>query len=111
LYHAFALIKKIKKLELKQTGVRLCDSQKKFQPVRNNPMRPAPVIAAIIFIIIAILQAIRYFYNLDVTINGTIIPMWVSLFGIAIPLIMAIWLLFDGGEETASKGPDSHSHA
>jgi hypothetical protein len=72
-------------------------------------MRHAPVISAIIFTNVAVLQAIRYFYNLDVTVNGTPIPMWVSQLGIAVPVIMAIWLLTDGAKEKNSKGPDSAS--
>lgn len=58
-------------------------------------MRASSVVAAIIFIIVAIAQATRYFSGWDVTINGTVIPLWVSIWGIVIPVIMAIWLLAD----------------
>ena len=53
------------------------------------------VVAAIIFLIVAVGQAVRYFSGWAVTINGTNIPLSISLIGIVIPAFMAIWLLYD----------------
>jgi hypothetical protein len=61
-------------------------------------MRPSSTIAAIIFIVVAVLQAIRYFNGWVVTVNGMDVPLWVSLAGIVVPAVMAVWLLYEGGD-------------
>ncbi len=66
-------------------------------------MRPASVIAAIIFLIVAVAQAVRYFNGWEVTVNGSIVPLWVSLGGIVIPVLMAIWLLSDSTTPTSGS--------
>jgi len=58
-------------------------------------MRPSAAVAALIFLIVAVVQAIRYFNNWPVVVNGTDIPLSVSLGGIIITLIMFVWLLAD----------------
>jgi hypothetical protein len=58
-------------------------------------MKASSVVAAILFIIVAVLQGIRYFNGWPVVINGTDVPLWVSLCGTIVPALMAIWLLCD----------------
>jgi hypothetical protein len=56
-------------------------------------MRASSIVAAIIFIIVAVLQGIRYFNGWEVTINGMVVPLWASLCGMVVPALMAVWLL------------------
>jgi hypothetical protein len=58
-------------------------------------MKASSVVAAILFIIVAVLQAIRYFNGWPVVINGVDVPLWVSICGAIVPALMAIWLLCD----------------
>lgn len=41
-------------------------------------------VVAVIFSIIALLHAMRLFYGWEATIGGAIIPLWMSIFGVAI---------------------------
>jgi hypothetical protein len=55
-------------------------------------MKPFSAIASVIFAIVAILHALRLIYGWEFTINGVIIPMWVSVLGFIIPALLAILL-------------------
>lgn len=70
-------------------------------------MRPSAAVAAFIFLIVAAAQAFRYFNGWSVAINGTEVPLSLSLVGIIIPLVMAIWLLSD---RSGSKGSHRSVH-
>ena len=65
-------------------------------------MRLIPLIAVIIFTFVAIVQATRYFYGWEVTVNGTVIPLWVSLVGTLVPGLMAI-LLWQDAQKKKSR--------
>lgn len=69
-------------------------------------MRPSSTVAAILFIIVAILQAIRYFNGWVITINGMDVPLWASLFGAIVPALMALWLLYDNEKKKLPELPD-----
>jgi hypothetical protein len=65
-------------------------------------MRGSSIVAAIIFIIVAVVQAVRYFNGWDMSVNGTAIPLWISLVGIVVPGLMAVWLLAECRKHTHS---------
>jgi len=69
-------------------------------------MRPSSTVAAIIFLVVAVLQAIRYFNGWVITVNGVDVPLWVSLVGIIVPGLMAVWLLYDGEKKQLPPLPD-----
>ena len=41
-------------------------------------MRPFTLIAVVVFALIAVLQLLRFFMEWEVTVNGMIVPIWVS---------------------------------
>ncbi len=53
-------------------------------------MKPATTVAAILLFVVAVLHLLRLVLHVEWTINGTIIPMWVSIFGVLVPGGLAI---------------------
>lgn len=51
--------------------------------------RPATTIAAIIFLIIAVLHAYRLATHFQFVVGSHVIPMWVSWVGVIVPLLLA----------------------
>ena len=44
-------------------------------------MKPASLVVSIFLAIIAVAHALRYAFHTEVTVGGTVIPMWVSAVG------------------------------
>lgn len=55
-------------------------------------MHAALTVAGIIFGIIALMHLLRLIYKTEVMIGGKSIPMWVSIIGIILPLLLSIWM-------------------
>lgn len=55
-------------------------------------MKPFTTIAAVFFTIVAILHLLRLLQGWVIIVNGIHIPMWVSVFGCVIPVILAFML-------------------
>ena len=55
-------------------------------------MKPFSKIAAVIFAIVALLHLARVILNLDLLVGDYKVPMWVSIVGSIIPLILSIGL-------------------
>ncbi len=55
-------------------------------------MKPFTTIAVVVFSIIAVLHLLRLFFHWQITINGVIIPVWVSIPGFIITGVLAIML-------------------
>ncbi len=56
-------------------------------------MKPFTTIAVIIFSIIAVLHLLRLFFHWQITVNGGIVPIWISIPGFIITGVLAIMLL------------------
>ena len=56
-------------------------------------MKPFATIAAVVFSIIAVVHLLRLFFHWEVTINGAIVPIWVSIPGFIITGVLAFMLL------------------
>ena len=55
-------------------------------------MKPFTTVAAVVFSIIAVVHLLRLFFHWEVTVNGVIIPIWVSVPGFIIPGVLAIMI-------------------
>ncbi len=55
-------------------------------------MNTALIVAGIIFTLVAIMHLVRLYYKATVVIANIVIPMWVSVVGFIIPLLLAIWM-------------------
>ena len=55
--------------------------------------RPFTMIAALIFVCMALLHVYRVFTQFQIIVGSHTIPVWVSYFGIVIPALLAILLL------------------
>ena len=58
----------------------------------ENIMKPFTNIAIFIFGLVALLHLLRLFFGWEVTFNGMVIPMWVSIFGLIIAGGLAVLL-------------------
>jgi hypothetical protein len=56
-------------------------------------VKPFTTIAVVLFALIAVLQLIRFLLGWEVTVNGALIPVWVSgiAFVIAAALAVMLW--------------------
>ena len=49
-------------------------------------------VAGIIFFVVAIMHLLRVALQVEVTIAGYVLPMWVSILGFVVPLLLAVWM-------------------
>jgi uncharacterized membrane protein len=54
--------------------------------------RPATLVAAVVFLLIAIAQLLRLVFHVKVVANGLVIPMWPSIVACVVAAALAIWL-------------------
>ena len=55
-------------------------------------MKPATGLAAALLALVALGHVLRLVFRVDVTVSGTVVPMWVSVPGVLLPLALAIGL-------------------
>jgi hypothetical protein len=55
-------------------------------------MKPFTTIASVFFTIVALLHLLRLLQGWEIIINGMHLPMWISVFGCAIPAVLAFML-------------------
>jgi hypothetical protein len=62
-------------------------------PARNDHPKPFTTIAAILFALIALLQLLRFLLRWEVTLNGAVVPVWLSgvAFVVAGGLAVMVW--------------------
>ena len=56
-------------------------------------MKTGSLIAIIVFVLVAIAHLIRLVVEAEVTLNGAVVPQWVSIVGIIVPALIA-WQLW-----------------
>jgi hypothetical protein len=56
-------------------------------------MKPASLLAVLVFSLVAIAHLLRLVFQTEVLVGGAIIPMWVSFLGLIVPgaLAVALW--------------------
>jgi hypothetical protein len=55
-------------------------------------MKPAAGVTVIFLVLIALLHVVRVIFQVEVTVDGTEVPVWVSAFAVLGPGALAIWL-------------------
>ena len=55
--------------------------------------RPASLVAAILFLLMAIGQLCRFIAGINVVVAGVVIPLWPSAIAAVVLAVLAIWLL------------------
>ncbi len=55
-------------------------------------MKPAALITVIFLALVALLHLLRLVFHVELTVDGTIMPMWVSVFAFVGPAALAVWL-------------------
>ena len=54
--------------------------------------KPASLVAAILFWLIAVVQLFRVLFRVEVTAGGVNIPLWVSIFAVIVFGALGVWL-------------------
>jgi len=65
---------------------------RQFQERRQRTIKPFTSIAIIVFSIVSVAHLIRLFFGWEITINGIIVPLWVSLPGFLVAGVLALML-------------------
>ena len=65
-------------------------------------MRPAALVTVVFLSLVASLHLVRLLFSVELTVAGTTLPLWVSLFGVVGPGALEIWLWRD---QRARPGP------
>jgi hypothetical protein len=55
-------------------------------------MKPATLVATIFLFVIAIMHLVRLFFQVELTVNGAMVPMWLSIFGFLFTASLAIMM-------------------
>jgi len=55
-------------------------------------MKPVTTIVVILLIAISIAHLMRLFFQVNVAVNGMIIPVWLSILGCIVPALLAFML-------------------
>jgi hypothetical protein len=55
-------------------------------------LKPASLVAAILFWLIALAQLLRVLFRVEVTAGGVVIPIWVSIVAVIVFGALGIWL-------------------
>lgn len=55
-------------------------------------MKTGSLLAFIVFVLVALAHVVRLVYNAEVTVDGAIIPQWVSVVGVIVPGLIAFLL-------------------
>lgn len=58
-------------------------------------MKPALAVTLVFLSLVALLHLVRLLVAVEVTVDGAIIPVWVSLFGCIGPGALAAWLWWE----------------
>ena len=58
-------------------------------------MKPAALVAAVFLDLIACLHLARLILQTPITVDGSPVPMWISVFGVLGPGALAIWLFLE----------------
>lgn len=55
---------------------------------KNNAL----VVAGIVFGVVSLMHLLRLYFKWEITFSGHILPMWVSVIGFIITMILSIWM-------------------
>jgi len=57
--------------------------------------RPASLVAAILFLLMAIAQLCRFFLKVNIVAGGLEVPLWPSAIAVLVLAALAVWLLLE----------------
>ncbi len=71
-------------------------------------MKPATLVATIFLFVVAILHLVRIFFHFELTVNGAMVPMWLSIFGFLFTAGLAIMMWRENWrKKTSIKLPET----
>jgi len=74
-------------------------------------MKPATMVATIFLFVVAILHLVRIFFHVELTVNGAMVPMWLSIFGFLFTAGLAIMIWRENWpKKTSIEMPETISY-
>ena len=64
-------------------------------------MKPASLLAAVVLDLVALAHLLRLVFRTEVTVGGTIVPMWISAVGLVVAAVLSILVLREARVRTA----------
>ena len=64
----------------------------------NTSLKLGARLAIVLFVLVAAAHALRLVYGTEITVDGWVVPQWVSAFGVVVPAAVA-WLLWRDGRQ------------
>ena len=55
-------------------------------------MKPFTKIAVIVFSLVSLMHLLRLFFGSEVTVNGSVVPLWMSVLGFLVAAVLALML-------------------
>jgi len=55
-------------------------------------MKPFTTIAVVVFSLVSLMHLLRLFFGSEVTVNGSVVPMWLSVLGFLVAGVLAVML-------------------
>jgi len=52
----------------------------------------ALIVAGCVFAFVGLMHLIRVLFKVEITIGGKVFPLWMSIVGFIIPLLLCIWM-------------------
>jgi lipopolysaccharide export LptBFGC system permease protein LptF len=61
----------------------------------NTMKRPASLVAAILFLLMAIAQVCRFFLQVNIVAGSVTVPLWASVIAAVVLVLLALWLFVE----------------
>jgi len=55
-------------------------------------MKPATTLVTFLLIAVSVGHLVRLIFRIDIAVNGLYVPVWLSIFGFIVPLVLALLL-------------------
>ncbi|MEK6527265.1 MAG: hypothetical protein AABZ36_00050 [Nitrospirota bacterium] len=55
-------------------------------------MKPFTKIAVVVFSLVSLMHLLRLFFGSEVTVNGSVVPLWMSVLGFLVAAVLALML-------------------
>jgi hypothetical protein len=74
-------------------------------------MKPATLVATVFLFVVALLHLVRLIFQIELTVNGALVPMWLSIIGFLFTGGLAVWMWQENWpRKTAISPPEARSY-
>jgi membrane protein implicated in regulation of membrane protease activity len=96
----------------KQRGLICGGPVRRLIPVKGGLMKPATLVATIFLAVVALLHVVRLMFQVELSVNGAPVPMWLSLIGFLFTGGLAVWMWRENRpRKTAMSPPEAERYS